>query len=138
MNGEQIIAGLGAILAAGFGAQWAAWRFRIPSILLLLCFGVALGPVLDWIDPDALLGPLLMPVVSISVAVILFEGSLSLRFRDIPVLRRLLFALLSSAVLAGWPLIAWAAHYLLGLGGGAALLVGAVWIVTGPTVFIRL
>lgn len=72
MFAVAVIALLGAV------CQWLAWRLRLPAILFLLLMGILVGPVAGWLDPDALLGPLLFPFVSLAVAVILFEGSLTL------------------------------------------------------------
>ena len=58
-------------------AQWLAWSLRVPAILFLLLTGLLLGPVSGLLDPDALLGDLLFPLVSLSVAIILFEGALT-------------------------------------------------------------
>jgi NhaP-type Na+/H+ or K+/H+ antiporter len=65
---------LGAIPFFGVVAQWLAWRLRVPSIVVLLLFGILLGPVFGFIEPDNLLGPVLFPIVSLSVAFILFES----------------------------------------------------------------
>jgi NhaP-type Na+/H+ or K+/H+ antiporter len=67
----HITASLVAIGLLGVAAQWAAWRLRQPAILLLLIGGLAAGPGLGWLDPDALLGELLFPFISLAVAVIL-------------------------------------------------------------------
>jgi NhaP-type Na+/H+ or K+/H+ antiporter len=69
-----LLIGLAGVIVLGIAAQWLAWRLRLPSILLLLGAGFLAGPVSGWLDPQALLGNLLFPVVSLSVAVILFEG----------------------------------------------------------------
>ncbi len=71
------------LLALGLFCQWASWRMRLPAILLLLLTGIVLGPGLGLLDPDALMGDLLFPFVSLGVAIILFEGSLTLRFSDV-------------------------------------------------------
>ena len=63
--------------------QWFAWRIRIPAILPLLVCGLLVGPVFHLLDPDALFGDLLFPMVSLAVAIILFEGSLTLEFKQI-------------------------------------------------------
>ena len=69
------------VLALGIGAQWLAWRARLPAILVLLVLGFAAGL---FADPDDLIGrDLLFSVVSLSVAVILFEGGLSLRIGEL-------------------------------------------------------
>ncbi len=82
-----VLLALAGIVVLGIVAQWLAWRLRFPSILLLLLFGLLAGPVTGFIHPDELLGDLLLPVVSLSVALILFEGGLSLRIRDLRYLR---------------------------------------------------
>ena len=78
---EYLLIGLAAIIALGIGAQWPARRLRLPAILLLLISGVIVGPVVGLVNPDELFGNLLFPLVSVSVAIILFEGGLNLRFR---------------------------------------------------------
>ena len=76
-----------SVLVLGILAQWLAWRFRIPSILILLVFGFVAGRYFKTDDPTAgitLIGDdLIFPVVSLAVAVILFEGGLSLKFREL-------------------------------------------------------
>ena len=80
--------GLASILLLGIGAQWLAWRLRLPSILLLLLVGFLAGPCAErflgekLLDPDRLLGDSLLPFVSLAVATILLEGGLTLRFQD--------------------------------------------------------
>ena len=69
--------------AAGIGAQWLAWRVRIPSILPLLAVGLGVGPGLGWVGPEPLLGELLPPLVSMAVAVVLFEGGLTLDLHEL-------------------------------------------------------
>ena len=73
---NQILLSVAGIGVLGIICQWFAWWVRIPSILFLLTAGIIAGPGLNLLDPDALLGNLLFPFVSLSVAVILFEGSL--------------------------------------------------------------
>jgi NhaP-type Na+/H+ or K+/H+ antiporter len=131
---ERLIFDLIAVFALGVGAHWLAWRLKVPSILLLLIAGFAAGPFTGWLDPDALLGDLLMPFVSISVAVILFEGGTSLRLRELREIGGSLQALLTIGVLITWLLITAAAAGLLQLPMREALLLGAVLVVTGPTV----
>jgi NhaP-type Na+/H+ or K+/H+ antiporter len=120
--------------AAGIGAQWLAWRVRVPSILPLLALGLAVGPGLGWTDPGALLGPLLPPLVSLAVAVVLFEGGLTLDVRELkgdgaPVVR-----LVTLGVLLTWGLVYALARLVLGLSPPLSLVLGALLTVTGPTV----
>ncbi|MGQ9489872.1 MAG: cation:proton antiporter domain-containing protein [Anaerolineae bacterium] len=116
------------------GAQWLAWRLRLPSILLLLVFGLLAGPVTGWIKPDALLGDLLFPLVGISVGLILAEGGLSLRFSELKTTGHVVRNLVSIGALITWAIAAAAAHWLLGLDLPLAFLLGAILVVSGPTV----
>lgn len=132
--GEQALLALAGIFVLGIGGQWLASLTRVPSILVLLGIGILVGPILGWIDPDALLGDLVLPLVSLCVAMILFEGSLSLRFRDLREIGRPVFLLLSVGVLVTWVICATAAVFVLQFELPVALLLGAILTVTGPTV----
>jgi NhaP-type Na+/H+ or K+/H+ antiporter len=131
---QQLLIGLAGIAVLGVGAQWLAWRLRLPSILLLLAVGFVAGPVTGFLDPDALFGELLFPLVSLSVGLILFEGGLSLRARDLRAMGASVWSLVTIGAVITWALASWAAVQLLGLGPGPALLLGAIMVVTGPTV----
>lgn len=135
---QTIILGLAIIVILGIAAQWLAWRFKIPAILLLLIFGFVAGPVTGMIHPDELFGELLFPFVSVSVAIILFEGGLSLRLDELRGVRNVVRLLISLGALVTWAVIAIASYYILGLGLELAVLLGAVLVVTGPTVVIPL
>ncbi len=135
---HHILVGLAGIILLGMAAQWIAWRFRFPSILILLLFGFLAGPVSGRLHPDALMGDLLLPIVSLSVAVILFEGGLSLRLRELRQIGHGLFGLVTVGILVAWVLGSAAALLLLRLDMPLALLLGAVLVVTGPTVVLPL
>jgi len=127
---------LAGMLMIGFLAQWLAWRVKLPAILFLLLAGIVLGPVSGVLDPDQLLGELLFPVVSLAVALILFEGSLTLRFHELPGIGRAVRGLVSYGAIATLLMLAWAAHRIGGLSWPIALLFGALGCVTGPTVIM--
>lgn len=122
------------ILVAGIFCQWLAWRLKLPAIIFLLFCGILGGPLLGWLNPDQLLGELLFPFVSLSVAVILFEGGLTLRFRDIPGLEKVIRNMISFGVLISWVITTLATYWLLGFSWEIACLFGAIMVVTGPTV----
>lgn len=127
---------IAAILAAGILCQWLAWRLKLPAIIFLLACGVLAGPVLGWLNPDELLGDLLFPVVSLSVAVILFEGSLTLKLRDIPGLQAVIRNMITIGVLITWFITAVVTALLLDFSWEIAGLFGAIMVVTGPTVIM--
>jgi NhaP-type Na+/H+ or K+/H+ antiporter len=80
---ESVLVALAAILVLGVGAQWLAWRIGLPSILLLLTAGIVVGPWQGWLKPDELFGDLLLPGVSLAVALILYEGGLTLKISEL-------------------------------------------------------
>ncbi len=125
---------LSMIGLAGILCQWLAWRIDLPAILPLLVLGILAGPVTGLLQPDALFGDLLFPMVSIGVAVILFEGSLTLRFSQVKTLGPVVRNLVTIGALVTAAVLAIATHYLLGLSWGISWLFGAVMTVTGPTV----
>ncbi|MEO6908502.1 MAG: sodium:proton antiporter, partial [Abditibacteriaceae bacterium] len=133
MSEERLI-GIAIILVLGAGVQWLGWRFKLPSILLLLTAGFLVGPVTHVINPEYIFGGLLFPLVSLAVAVILFEGGLSLRLVDLKEVGNTLWRLLTIGVIVTWVISTLAAHYFIGLTWSLALLLGAVLVVTGPTV----
>ena len=135
---EELIIGLAGIVVVGISAQWIAWRFKIPSILLLLFFGFMAGPITGIIDTDEIFGVLLFPVVSLSVAIILFEGGLSLKLSELRATGIVAQRLMTFGMVTSWLLTSWAAYYLLGFDKPLAMLLGAILVVTGPTVIIPL
>ncbi len=135
MQGDILIS-LAAIGVLGIACQWLAWIVHLPSIMFLLICGLLIGPLTGMLDPDALFGDLLFPVVSLSVAVILFEGSLTLKIEEIRELRAVVRNLISIGALITWGVTATAVHFLLGFEMQLAFLFGAVVVVTGPTVIM--
>ncbi|MFT3977763.1 MAG: sodium:proton antiporter [Sphingomonas bacterium] len=122
----------------GIGAQWIAWRTGWPAIALMLAAGVIAGPVIGLINPQHTFGALLEPMVSIAVAIILFEGGLSLNFRELRRTDGAVTRLVLLGVPVGWVLGALACYYVAGLVWPVAILFGGILVVTGPTVVIPL
>ncbi|MEO7587397.1 MAG: cation:proton antiporter [Arachnia sp.] len=122
---------LALVAVVAIVAQWLAWRLKVPSILLLLLIGFGMGRL---VSPDDVLGrDALFSGVTLAVGVILFEGALTLRFRDVRDLGRPVLRLCTATVALSWALITIAAR-LIGFEWEIALLVGAILVVTGPTV----
>ncbi len=135
---QQLLVVLTAIIALGVFAQWLSWKAKLPAILPLLLLGVVLGPVTGLLDPDALFGELLFPLVSLAVAVILFEGSLTLSFKEIRGLSQVIRRLVTLGALVTWVVAAIAAYVFVSLSWQLAALFGALVVVTGPTVIVPL
>lgn len=123
---------------AGMAAQWLAWRLRLPAIVLLLAAGFVAGPITGYVNPAQDLGDIYQPLVSLAVAIILFEGGLTLNIKEI----RETSTAVRRIVLIGGPLVwllsAFSAHYLGGLSWPTAVVLGAILVVTGPTVITPL
>ncbi|QDT52117.1 K(+)/H(+) antiporter NhaP2 [Caulifigura coniformis] len=131
---ESVTASLVAVLVLGTGAQWLAWRLKLPSILVLLVFGFVAGPLTHLLKPDEFAGDALFPIVSLSVALILFEGGLSLKWSELRSIGKVLLGLLTIGVAVTWILATAGAWWILGMSSSVALLLGAILVVTGPTV----
>ncbi|MEO0913115.1 MAG: sodium:proton antiporter, partial [Pseudomonadota bacterium] len=129
---------LALIGVLGIGSQWLAWRLQMPAIVLMLAAGLIAGPATGLVNPEAAFGDIFRPLVSIAVAVILFEGGLTLNFAELrstgTAVRRLVFL---GAPLA-WIFSTLAARYGAGLSWESATVLGGILIVTGPTVIIPL
>lgn len=131
---EHFLLALSSIVILGIGAQWLAWRLKLPSILLLLLFGFIAGPVSGFLNPDELIGDILLPIVSIAVALILYEGGLSLKIKELPKIGGALLSLLTIGVTITGVITAIAAYTIIGLNWQISILLGAILVVTGPTV----
>ena len=125
---------IAAILVLGVGAQWLSWRIKQPSILALLVLGIIAGPVTGLVRPDEQFGDLLFPMVSLGVALVLFEGGMTLKFRDLKGHGRVVTNLVSWGALLNWLLMAAGCWLLAGFSLPIALLFAALVVVTGPTV----
>jgi NhaP-type Na+/H+ or K+/H+ antiporter len=135
MTTNQILVGVGLTVVLAVGAQILAQRLRLPALILLLPFGFIAGAITDTVHPDRLLGAAFEPLVSLAVAVILYDAGLSLnlaRLTGHP--RRVVVRLIAIGVPVTCAATAWLAAPLLDLSRGAALMLGAIVVVSGPTV----
>ncbi|MEH6569836.1 MAG: sodium:proton antiporter [Halioglobus sp.] len=135
---EELIALITLILVLGIAAQWISWWLKLPSILLLLLIGLVAGPVTGLLEPDAVFGPLLFPMISMGVAVVLFEGALTLKFKDISGHGAVVSNLVSWGAVLNWILITAGTWIFTDLPWLLCLLFGALVVVTGPTVIVPL
>lgn len=120
----------------GLLCQWLAWRVKLPAILFLLLSGIVLGPVSGVLQPDALFGDLLFSFISLSVAIILFEGSLTLKRSELTEIGDVVRNLVSHGALVNMLITTAATHYLTGISWSLSALFGAIMVVTGPTVIM--
>ncbi|MFC1752081.1 cation:proton antiporter [Thermoproteota archaeon] len=118
----------------GVIGQWIAWQIKVPSILILLVIGLVAGPFTNILNPDLLFGPKLFSLISLSVAIILFDGGLSLKIGELLTIRHTLRNMIIIGALLSWIILTVAAHHILGFDLELAILLGAILLVTGPTV----
>ncbi len=135
MTTAQILTGIGLILVLAVGSQVLASRLRIPALILLLPAGFIAGALTSDVNPQHLLGASFQPLVSLSVAVILYDAGLGLDLRKLKgQIRRIVIRLIVVGVLITWVLAAALAAPLLGMSRGAAVMLGIILVVSGPTV----
>ncbi|MEL6966382.1 MAG: sodium:proton antiporter [Pseudomonadota bacterium] len=135
---SSILLKFALIGVAGIGSQWAAWRLRIPAIALLLLAGLIMGPFTGYVNPKELLGELYKPIIGSAVAIILFEGGITLKFREIQETSKAVRRIIFPAGPLVWLFSTLAAHYGAGLSWPTSIILGGVLIVTGPTVIMPL
>jgi NhaP-type Na+/H+ or K+/H+ antiporter len=122
----------------GIGSQWVAWRYKIPAIVVMSITGLIVGPIFGLINPQQDFGNLYDPMISVAVAIILFEGSLNLKFKELTGLGKPLFRIATLGAFIAWILGSLTAHYVAGLSWTVAFVIGGLFIVTGPTVIMPL
>ncbi|GLW56912.1 cation:proton antiporter domain-containing protein [Kitasatospora phosalacinea] len=135
MTSEQILIGSGLTVVLAVASQLLAARLRIPAIIVLLPVGFVAGAVTDDVHPDQLLGPAFSPLVSLAVAVILYDAGLGLDLRKLTGhTRHAVVRLVWIGTVLTAPAAALAAAPLLGVSWQAAAMLGAILVVSGPTV----
>ncbi|MCP9237515.1 sodium:proton antiporter [Lewinella sp. JB7] len=139
---------IGSLIIIGVVAQWIAWRLRVPAILPLILAGILIGPGWEWYSGHRLLSPrfdseagtglfpgnLLYSFVSLSIGLILFEGGLTLRLKEIRGLADSIFRLTTYGAFTTTIIAGFAAHFVMGLNWQIAFLFSTLIVVTGPTV----
>ncbi|CAM2901479.1 cation:proton antiporter [Vibrio rarus] len=138
MHEDWAALGIAALGIVGLGCQWLAWRLKLPAILFLLLAGIIAGPISGWLQPQIIFGEHFFALVSLAVAVILFEGSLTLKFSEIKEVSNTVWSIVSIGALISWAVTSIATHFLLGFDWSISLLFGSLTVVTGPTVIVPL
>ncbi len=134
MTTNEILVGLGLIVLLAVGSPVLASRLRIPALIVLLPVGFAAGALTSDVNPDKLLGPAFQPLVSLAVAVILYDAGLGLELRKLTGhTRRVVWRLIALGVPVTLAIAMGMALLLLGMPDRAALMTGAILVVSGPT-----
>ncbi|PTI54753.1 sodium:proton antiporter, partial [Staphylococcus xylosus] len=122
-------------LALGIFSQWFANRIKWPSIVVMAIVGLLVGPVFGLINPQESLGEeVFSPLVSLAVAIILFEGSSNLDFREIKGISKAVIRIITIGAIIAWILGAVTLHYIIGFSLSISLVLGGLFLITGPTV----
>jgi NhaP-type Na+/H+ or K+/H+ antiporter len=126
---------VGLILVLAVGSQVVASRLRVPALIVLLPAGFVAGALTTDVNPERLLGTAFQPLVSLAVAVILYDSGVALEWGNVRGRAR---RVVPRLVIWGVPVtMAFAAALtapLLGMSAGAAAMTGAILVVSGPTV----
>ncbi len=138
ITADIIVSKVTILITLGIIAQWFAWRFKIPSIVLLSLTGILVGPVTGWIDPIQDFGKAMNVLIKLAVSIILFEGGLSLKFKELKLAGANVGRLVFLALPISWVLGTASAHYIIGLPISVSAILGAILVITGPTVIIPL
>ncbi len=140
LSTDDLLLGIGLVLILAVGSQLAAKTLRLPAIVVLLPVGFVAGILTEDVHPSDLLGALYQPFVAVAVGVILFEAGLRLSFRDVsPRIRPVVIRLVSLGMLVTWLAVAGTTALLFnGLASDVPLLIGAILVVSGPTVVLPL
>ena len=135
MSTDQVLFGVGLILVLAVGSQVLASRLRIPALIILLPAGFTAGALTTDVHPQNLLGAAFQPLVSLAVAVILYDSGLALEWGKVAGrARRVVPRLVIWGVPVTMAFAAVLAGPLLGMSAGAAVMTGAILVVSGPTV----
>ena len=135
MTTDQVLFGVSLILVLAVGSQVLANQLRIPALIILLPAGFIAGALTSDVNPQRLLGSAFQPLVSLAVAVILYDAGLALNLTRLRGhTRRVVARLILEGVPVTWAFGAVFAVLLLGMSRQAALMIGAILVVSGPTV----
>lgn len=126
------------VAVAGVFGQWLGWKLKLPAIIPLLAIGALAGPVAGIIRPSVALGEVMRPAIGMAVAIIVFEGGLNLNLRELRSAGSGVLRLVAVALPLNWVFGTLAAHVVAGMSWPVSVLVGAILVVTGPTVIMPL
>jgi NhaP-type Na+/H+ or K+/H+ antiporter len=139
MSTNDILAGLGLVIVIALGCELVAGRTRIPAIVLLLPAGFIAGAATSDVRPSTLFGATFQPLVSLGVGLILFEAGLRMKLDEMQDrAHRVVVRLIVAGIVLTMAGVAVAAKLLFGISWGSACVLGAILVVSGPTVVMPL
>jgi NhaP-type Na+/H+ or K+/H+ antiporter len=136
MPETELLNSIGIIIFFATMCQYLAWKIKIPAIVLLTIAGIILGPLTNTINPSEIFGDLFHIIIEFAVVILLFEGGLNLRFKDLKGISFGIKRIISLGVIFSGVITTIAAHYVANLSWEISSIIGSILIVTGPTVII--
>lgn len=124
------------LIALGVGIQWVASRLRLPALILLMVAGFVIGPFTGVLSPSEVFGKFESALIGLAVAIVLFEGGLSLDLKEARYAGRVLVRLILSGLIVGFVVVTLLGIYVAGLSLATASVLGGILVVTGPTVIL--
>lgn len=136
MHDADILNAFGIIIFFATVCQYLAWKIKVPAIVLLTITGIILGPLTNVVKPSVIFGDLFHIFIELAVVILLFEGGLNLRFKELKGISFGIKRIVSFGVLFNGVLTVFAAHYVAKLGWEISMILGGILVVTGPTVIM--
>ncbi|MEW2176010.1 cation:proton antiporter [Streptomyces sp. NPDC005406] len=135
MTDEQILLGIALTVVLAAGSQILASRLRVPALIVLLPAGFAAGALTDVVHPDRLMSQNFSVLVSMSVAVILYDAGLGLNLRKLTGRTRWTVGrLLVLGVFITFLVTTAVAPAMFDMPLRVASMLGVILVVSGPTV----
>jgi len=139
LSTNDILTGLGLVIVLAVAARLLAQRLQVPALVILLPVGFIAGAITDDVHPEALLGAAFQPFVSLGVGLILFEAGLRLDLSELErTMRSVVWRLVGVGAVVTFVCVTVAARFVIGLEWGIATVLGAILVVSGPTVVLPL
>lgn len=136
MHDAEILNAFGIIIFFATLCQYLAWKSKVPAIVLLTITGLILGPLTNTVKPSEIFGDLFHIFIELAVVILLFEGGLNLRFKELKGISSGIKRIISLGVLFNGVITVFAAHYIAHITWEVSLILGGILVVTGPTVIM--
>ena len=134
MEGERILQTIVPAIFLGVAAQVLSRRLRLPSIILLMLFGIVAGPQALHVLRTLEIPEITSAAISLGVAIILFEGGMTLHIPDLKTAPKAILGIIIGGPFVTMAVATICLQLILGLDLGVAMLIGSILIVSGPTV----
>ncbi|WP_411842501.1 cation:proton antiporter [Salinicoccus sp. HZC-1] len=126
-------------ISLGIFSQWLAGIIKWPAIVVMSITGLLVGPVFQLANPEQMMGSgLYSTIVSLAVAIILFEGSSNLDYRELKGVSKAIRRVITIGAALAWFLGTLAMYYIMEFPLPISLVMAGLLIVTGPTVITPL